>query len=211
MGRKPVHLLAAGGKPYGRQAMWQAMRKLKRFTLSDVAATSDCKRDSVRTYLHSLVRSGHIRAVGNIPARRSAFLTKPAPENRATLYELVKDQGVEAPRVMRDGSPSTQGAAREQMWRTMRILCEFTPRELAFGAGTEGSPVAESDAGDYARDLERAGYLVRIEKASKLSQARYRFVPARWSGPKAPMVQRLKSIFDPNLNRVVWRDEKVPE
>ncbi len=203
-GRKPVHLLAAGGKPHGRQAMWQAMRRLRRFTISSLTLACEQDRTAVRSYVLSLVKSGHLTAAGTEPAPANALLRARNPRNLSAVYTLAVDIGVEAPRVRRDGSPCLQGRAREQMWRTMRMLGDFTPHELAIAASTDDSPVSEVDAADYVKHLYPAGYLMRIAAATAHNQARYRFVPARWSGPKAPMIQRLKTVFDANTRKIVW-------
>lgn len=42
-------------------------------------------------------------------------------------------------------------------------------------------------------------------------RARYRFIAGRNSGPRPPQVQRLKQVYDPNLDRVVWRHEAAAQ
>jgi hypothetical protein len=112
------------------------------------------------------------------------------------LYRLLRDEGVEAPRVRPDGSRVTMGQGREAMWRTMRILTRpWTPRELAVHASTEEHPVALQEAQDYAQRLCRAGYLHRTAAQT------YRLIPARYTGPQPPRIQRTKAIWDPNLGR----------
>jgi hypothetical protein len=56
-----------------------------------------------------------------------------------------------------------------------------------------------------------AGYLIEIKKGqaqgtSRLP-ARFRFNPARNTGPRPPMIQRTKAVYDPNLGQVVWQEE----
>jgi hypothetical protein len=38
---------------------------------------------------------------------------------------------------------------------------------------------------------------------------RYRFLAARYSGPKPPMIQRIKAVYDPNRSEVVWSSLEV--
>ncbi len=41
-GRKPAHLVSAGGKPAGRQGIWEAIRRRRSsFTISELAADTD--------------------------------------------------------------------------------------------------------------------------------------------------------------------------
>jgi len=200
MARKPAHLEQAGPKPTGRRAVWAAIRAQRTgFTLASLGQATRIHRDTIRTYLRGLEAAGYI--------------VRAAEESAPAAYSLTRDVGIEAPRVTRDGKPVTQGLAREQMWRTMRMLKgDWSWRDLAIAASTETQPVAESDAADYCANLHRAGYLVVAEpgRAARPGLAaaatRYRFVPGRNTGPRPPMVQRLSSVFDPNLGRVVWQE-----
>ena len=73
--------------------------------------------------------------------------------------------------------------------------------------------VSEASADDYIIFLHRAGYLKMIAPAkvggfSKVREkARYRFLSHKNTGPKAPMIQRVKHVYDPNLEQVVWPKE----
>ena len=206
-GCKPAHLVSTAGRVGGRQGVWQAIRKLRQFTIIAVADEARAETDMVRTYVDSLRRGGYLTIVGVAPPKRAIASTSHPAQKRANIFELVKDVGFEAPRVKRDGSASTQGAAREQMWRAMKLLDSFTPRELALAASTDEHAVSDVDAADYARNLHKAAYLTLAQAATKRTQARYRFIRNRNSGPLPPQVQRLSSIWDPNLRMVVWQEE----
>jgi hypothetical protein len=180
-----------------RQRIWDLIRhchvlsnqsfELRAVTPGDVA------RSSARDYLDALCAAGYVERVADRPV----------------AWRLVRDHGIEAPRVRKDGSPVTMGMAQENMWNTLRRLAvDFNARELAAHASTAAIPVAESAAGDYLRNLERAGYLVRTRAGKGAGrggvQARYRLLPARNTEPKPPMVCRTNVIFDPNEGRVAW-------
>lgn len=189
--RKSVVELAKGGKSYGRQALWETMRRLKRFCVADLRPSGDS--DTVREYLRRLEAGGFLEREGE-PVR-----FKPM------YYRLVRDTGLEAPRLGLDGAPSGLGKGREQMWRAMKMLPSFNVVDLAVNASTEDVQVAENEARDYVKHLERAKYLAIVKPATHLGKAVYRLT--RNTGPRPPMVTRAKIVFDPNLGKVAWCEE----
>lgn len=182
-----------------RDAIWQAVRETRGrngepnrpFTPAEIRGETRCTKEMVREYLVGLVAGGFV-----------------AKTNDGT-YVLVRDTGIEPPRVRRDGTLITMGTGRENMWRTIPILQEFTPRELAIAASTEQHQVTEVDADCYTRFLYRAGYLAQLAAAKRARRgpgtpALYLYLPSKYSGPKPPQIQRVKQVYDPNLRRVVW-------
>lgn len=199
MGGRAVHLKAAGSKPTGRAAIWEAIRDLRgrEFTAREVADNSDVPFRTVQDYMHDLTAAGHLERRGRGPQAGSS--------QTGIRYALVRDVGVEAPRVRRDGSPATAGAVHEALWRTMRILKEFGVRDLATTASTDDTPVADGTAEKYATLLHKAGYLVAAERGPKGGIAvRWRLIDSRYTGPKPPVIQKIKQVFDPNTGAVVW-------
>jgi len=201
MARKPENEVATARWPQGRQVIWTAIRSLSRsqtrFTLSEIwtATKAEIHRDTIRTYVKSLVLGG--------------ILSKSGPEKpgAASHYKLENDPGSEAPRISRNGREVTQGLGTEAMWRTMKIMGSFTAAELALSASTEKAIVTEETAKTYLRYLERAGFVgitLKAVRGNKGGRARYRFVRSRDPGPKPPQIQRIKQVFDPNSNTVVW-------
>jgi hypothetical protein len=69
--------------------------------------------------------------------------------------------------------------------------------------------VVPGTAQDYLNQLALAGYLIEIKKgqAQGTHPTRFRFNPARNTGPRPPMIQRTKAVYDPNLGQVVWQEE----
>lgn len=196
MSRLPIDVLAARKKPAGRAGIWSAIRHLRRFTPREIAETTEIPLKTVQGYVEALLAGDFIGPVGG-----------PAPSKAGEMFELLKDSGIETPRLDKHGKLVTQGAAREQMWRTIKMIRgDFSPRELAAAASLENSPVSETDAKSYLLNLHKAGYVTQALQR-RPAQARYRFIPAMNTGPRPPMVQRMKTIFDPNLNRVVWHPE----
>jgi hypothetical protein len=187
--RKPAHLQMNGGKS-PRQRIWEAIRQLRAFTLEQLRGElpGTIHRDTIKTYLGCLENGGYV----------SRMILDGLPG-----YSLQQDAGVEAPRLRDDGTPVTQGLAQEQMWRTLKMLGgEHTAKQLAASASTPEVEVTEAAAVDYLAWLAKAGYLVRTGTGKRT--AKYRLIPAKYSGPRPPMIQRVKQVYDPNLDRVVW-------
>lgn len=203
MSRKPVHIEAAAPRPEGRQVIWGAIRKLRTFCVPDIRSETGMQADRIREYVHALQAGKYVRRIGTEKREHREMRT-------VVMWELMRDVGVDAPRIRPDGQPVIQGRARGQMWLTMRVLRSFDAHSLAFNASTEEQPVRFSDARDYAGNLHKAGYLVVVTPGSNRGGlATYQFVPSRYSGPLPPMVQRIKQVWDQNLGKAVWsaRDE----
>jgi len=202
---KPIDIQAAGPKN-DRQAMWEIIRKYgvddKTFTAVDIRSQLPAypSLSKIRDYLTGLTAAEYLEC------------KKHEKRGVPNSYTLKRDTGIEAPRVRKDGSLVTQGMARKQMWRTMKIIGEFNAHELATNASTETCLVAPRDAKDYIGHLHKAKYLHMTVKARPSGgQARYRLLPSKYTGPKPPKVQKVKSVYDPNLGKVVWQQEVTPE
>lgn len=191
MANKPIHLRMKAKNPSGRQAMWEAIRSNKDgFTLTGLTNSfSDLKRETLRTYIRALIAGGYV-----VKATEGDVKTP-------TIFKLAKDVGVNAPNVNSKGELSKLGNGTQQMWHAMRILKKFSYTDLSVTASTEETPVSILTAKAYAKTLCKAGYL-RREK-----EGLYCFIASRYTGPRAPMIQRLKTVFDPNLQKIVWQQE----
>jgi hypothetical protein len=183
--RKPAHLEYAGGKS-PRQQIWEKIRELKRFELSELAGAmpGTIHRDTTRCYVKALVAGGYLNHQPDHP------------------YELIKDNGVEAPRLRKDGSAVEQGRKQENLWRTLRTVNHpVNPVELVALAGTDAHPIALAFARDYLANLHHAGYVNKVG-------GQYHLLPAMNTGPRPPMIQRIKQVYDPNLGKIMWTETK---
>lgn len=201
--RRPARLERAGALT-PRDRMWAAIRGFGSaggvwFSVAEIMVLSDQRADTVLTYMVGLGKAGYIADA--MEARTLPLLAR----RELRRYRLVRDVGVEAPRVTADGKPVTQGIGRDQMWRAMRVLKTFDWRELVLAASTERHPVAKDEAKTYLKFLARAGYLV-VTRAARggAAAARYRFVRARDTGPRAPLVTADKSVMDGNTGELVF-------
>ena len=198
MGRRPVHEAVLTVPLRGHQHFWSAMREKRRFTIADIDGAGNARRDTVRDYVRRLERAGILAKVA----------VRPVPGTDADIYAIVRDPGPEAPSVRRDGTiVARQGLGNEQMWRSMKMLGRFTYRDLAVHASTDEVRVSPTAAKDYIKHLAHAGYLAAVSPAQAPARpAVYRL--CRNSGPLAPMIQRTKWVWDPNLRRVMGEETR---
>ena len=189
-----------------RPIMWRIIRQLgAQGRIFDVAAVRGelrgaPRRERVRDYLLALTAGGYLARVNSpdlpgIPARES--------------WQLVRDPGSEAPRVRPDGTPIVQGAGREQCWRTMRFLLDFSALELAASASSDRWTVAPGEAQDYADRLARVGILQRGRGPG--GDIRYTLAPSRYTGPQPPQILKSKAVYDPNTGRLYHPDGTVEQ
>lgn len=171
-----------------QEAVWEAIRAMGIFTPGEVVERTGVNRKTARDYLKRLQAGGYVEAFGD------------AAEGR---LRLIRKGGVHPPRLKRDGTPVTQGGGTMNMWRTMRMLRSFTPRDLVAHANTPDVTVTELTARSYCSMLLKAGYLRVVQKAVPgQRQATYKFV--RNTGPLPPQIQRVKQVYDPNLREVTF-------
>jgi hypothetical protein len=145
----------------------------------------------VDDYLKALLRGGYVKALGKVTA------SSLGSGDKLMRYALIRDIGVDAPRLRRDGKPLPP-SGQQNMWTVIKIETWFTASGLAAAASTEETPVTLKTAATYLGHLYAAGYLDRRGE-------RYRLINN--TGGYAPMIQRSKVVFDPNLNRVVWHEQ----
>lgn len=204
MSRKPVHIIAEANHST-MDTVWAAVRKLKSFTarnvIRDIDKTHKVNEETVRDYLSRLCKGKFIEVEHTELYNNNIKIHH---------YELINDIGIDAPRLTKEGKPTIQGIGREQMWRTMRIVKEFDYKTLALAASIESHIVKPSEAKYYIKHLKAAGYLHVVKPAklgSNAKPATLMLIPSKFTGNRAPMVQKLNQVFDPNTNQVMYRDK----
>jgi hypothetical protein len=202
MSRKPALLELAGGKSQ-RQRVWEAIRGLAgihdgTFTASDLARCSKVEIDPVREYLKGLGAAGYVRVI-------NPESSKPGGRSVKNVFELMRDNGVEAPRVRRDGTPVTQGRGTEAMWAAMVELDQFNYWLIA-----DFAQVKPGTACSYLLALGKAGYLKVVTPGKGTGKGGIATVwtvdVAHRRKPRAPMITRLKAVYDPNIHQIVWAE-----
>jgi len=179
---------------YHREAIWAAVREFRdNIAVGRIESKTRASQDTIRAYLRGLAKAGFVQRTDD-----QKILT-------AARYQLINDCGVDAPRVDRNGQPCRLGLMSEQIWNAMRVLKTFSVQDIVVHSQSSHVQPSEAYVKTYITKLKRAGYL-RVEAKGKKGQTptRYRLIPARVSGPLAPKIQRSHSVFDANLQTVVW-------
>lgn len=193
MTRKPVNKLRLGET---RDAVWAEIRNRgeSEFTSSDIVKSVFLEQDTVRDYITGLHRAGYL---GCNSVRK--------------VYFLIKDCGIEAPRVRKDGTAVTMGLGREQIWRALGILGQkgirFNPATLVLHSSSLTLQPSQADVKHYLRYLVAAGYVVVVTRGKSGTPAEYRMLHSKWTGPKPPQIQRVHQLYDPNSKQVVWSED----
>lgn len=200
--RKPAILELSGGKS-GRQRVWEAIRGFAgtgdgTFAADVLSRAAKVEMDSVREYLKALTAAGYV-TITNPNA------TTPGGRLLKNIFILTRDNGVEAPRVRRDGSPVTQGRGTEAMWAAMTALDAFNHWLIA-----EIAQAKPATAAAYCLALGKAGYLQVATPGKGKGKGGVATVwtvaPAHRQKPRAPMITRLKAVYDPNIHEIVWAE-----
>lgn len=202
MSRQSVVIELAGGKSQ-RQRVWEAIRRFEHggddgplpFTIEQLSRSSKVEQAPVRDYLKGLEAAGHIVRSDDVIANGRV----------KHAWTLARDNGVEAPRVRRDGSEVTQGRGTEAMWAAMNTLNDFTFRFLA-----EIADVRPATAAHYCSLLGKTGFLEVVKPGKGAGKGGVATVwrvawPHKYK-PRAPMITRLKAVYDPNSHQIVWGD-----
>jgi len=181
-----------------RDALWKSIRTRREFTIPDLTEDCDLAYNSISRYLARLVKAEILEAdpVTKVPDGK----TFPGAAGRRRTYRLLKDS-LDPPRILPDGTVTDAHPGTQRMWNTIRNRKVFNLSDLHALSSTTRHPVARSAAAQYLKYLEYAGYVRKVE-GKEISRATYRIV--KNTGPKAPVIQRVRQVWDPNVRKVVW-------
>ncbi len=211
MARKPARLERAGALT-PRDRMWAAMRALSRsqsgetnesFSPAEVMVLTQLHVDTVCTYFRGLAKA-HPPYLQLVNAHRPSG----ARRRECFRYALIRDVGVDAPTVTALGKPTEAGRGVQRIWTALKALKEFDCSELSTVTTTNEHPVSVATVKAYVRYLARAGYVVLTAPSKPGMQARYRFLPSKNTGPRAPLLCRDKSVLDANTGTVVYQRDR---
>lgn len=208
-GRKPVDESAVGGLLL-RQRVYEVVRDRGEqwWTLTEIAARAKAHPTAVQSYVHALGLAGIV--VSRTESRR-----RQAADRHETFmaiaigdeeqYRLAVDAGAEAPQVTKGGAIVDGLTAQEAIWKAARVFRRFTWEDIAGAVSSDERPVSSGTVKAYLADLHAAGYLKKSIPSRPGVPALWSLRPERDTGPRAPMVQRSKTIFDPNTGQSVFR------
>ena len=189
--RKPAQLEMIGGKN-ARQRIWEVIRAKNNqpFEIHPVAQAANVDDETVKTYLQCLVAGSYAEIVSK-------------KSNNKSTYRQLKDTGIEAPRLTRKGEPVTQGLISEAIWRTLRILSALDASQIVAHVAAAGHDVALTYVKRYLASLKKAGYLQVVIAGNTHRLEKIQLKLGMDTGPRAPQIQRVKTVYDPNLNKVM--------
>jgi hypothetical protein len=176
--RRPKPEAIAGEPLGGRAAVWVAIRDVHRrfndgFTALEIAYRARVPAGTAQYYMRCLVRAGFLAMTPGAPV---------GGRYAAATFRLVRDAGLEAPRVRRDGTIDREPTGQERMWSAMKAMRSFSLAELMAATG-----IAEHTAKTYLRRLAAAGYLAAVEPGRPWHPGLWRLV--RNTGPRAPCIR----------------------
>ncbi len=195
MGAKPAEQADAHCVS-GYKAFWAAINCASQkgvFTVSDIYRETKTHRPPVRAYFRRLENAGYLKRVG-------------VGADRAVIFEQVRKTRT-APRLREDGTHVIEAKASDQMWRAMQMMPAFTKHDLVTWASTDDKAIRLFAAADYIKHLKRAGYLQVMGASRPGTAAVYRLKAAMRTGPLAPVIKRIKVVYDRNLKKIMWAED----
>ncbi|GJD93400.1 hypothetical protein [Methylobacterium iners] len=186
---KRQHQIKAGGPKAYWRAMCALTKRASGFTIRDIVELCKAEKpNTVKCYVRSCYRAGHLEEVGE----------RPFPSSRRQPQKLyaVKDTAPEAAPFEKPDRVGLLGAAHQQMWTAMRGLQSFTSRELAATASTDDVMISSDTARIFCWKLEQAGYLQVLGKNGRWKVLRIR--PGKNTGPDVPVITGAGDVIDRN-------------
>lgn len=217
-GRKPVDQSAVGGVLL-RQRVYDAIRARgdQFWTITEISSRAKANTASVQSYVDALQLAGIVESEDE--RRHKRFLERypkaadinfrcsgpPVPFYDEKKFCLAFNAGAEAPRVTQLGEIIEGLTVQELIWKAARVFRRFAWTDIVAVIETVERPVRPATVKAYLADLHAAGYLKKAIPSRPGVPALWSLRPERDTGPRAPMVQRSKTIFDPNTGQTVFR------
>lgn len=165
-------------REHARQQIWDCIRELKVFIRPDLRLVSEVNPFQVKDYISSLEKAGFIKVIN----KRENF----------KVYKLVKDKGITAPRVRRDGTEPPM-PINQKIWQAMKMLKKFGYKDIEVAV----PDTTFQNVKNYVKAMEKAGFLKRLKAGRYLFIAEAHII-------KAPIIRRVKEVYDPNTRKVMW-------
>lgn len=185
-----------------RQRVWLAIRdNAEEFTIQQVADLGSMKYESTRSFVNQLAKADLVRVISIQP------LHHPNCQVKQKVYRLVQDLGYHYPQMTKSGE-LLGITGNKAMWNTLRITQKaVSADELAALSSNDDLQVKVSTASSYLSMLYEAGYVQRVQEAKTSGgKAKYMLLASMNTGANPPQVQRVKQVFDPNLNETMYSE-----
>lgn len=181
-------------RKHRRQQIWDILREQKTVFVSAnvLAGKTGMNPKNVATLMLGLEKAGYVEVL----KQRDVFTGK-----LVKTWRLLKDCGVDAPRIDRHGQPLPETLS-SVAWRTIKILKSFGLDELQVHIGMSHT-IARSTLRHYTALLAKAGYLKNTGTAN-----RPHYVLVKNTGGRAPQVWHITEVYDPNTQETVYRQEQ---
>lgn len=168
-----------------REQAWEFIQDQTEFRNEDIVTAVGVALSTAQKWVYQWERKNLIRIVRS--------------ERKKRFYRVTGKQTEVPPSYRADMSAVSRQTAHGNMWRSMRMMRQFSPTDLAIHSTTDEVDVPEQAAKEYCRMLCRAKYLRVIEKALPgRREPRYRLINN--TGPKPPREKRVRAVFDENLD-----------
>ncbi len=190
-----------------RERMWAVIRQNPNdFTPYQVEREARINLESAKAYLKCLLKGGFVE-LSHIEKHTPGCFSEKGHYFQRHHYRLLRDVGVEAPRVNRRGELVTHGDNQQAMWVVLRMGGTIDADALAAIASSAGENVSTTTARHYLHTLKEAGYLLQARQAVPGQyKAQFKLKAAMNTGPKAPRVQSTVRVWDPNLAEAVYQE-----
>ncbi|MDL2332869.1 hypothetical protein [Brucella inopinata] len=165
----------------------------KPFSARDIFNCSNAHMSDINDFLRRLVKAKIIEMTGNTGERNEAF------------YRVLVRQSA-TPKVRRDGTIVDGMTKQQAIWNYMRSEAGrlgFTAQDITVWQRAGDTPIDIDAVKSYVKFLHKAGYLLEVQKGRPGKLGVYRLQHHMNTGPKPPMILRIKAVFDQNRHEIV--------
>ncbi|MFH1796302.1 MAG: hypothetical protein ABIF45_17570 [Pseudomonadota bacterium] len=181
--------------PRGFDGYWKLILELDEhgpWTIRQIVLRTNVSTRSVSQFVDRLRKAG-------IAALVETRVSVAGQKSATACYRLTR-RPIDTPRLYPDGSERPEDDL-QLLWRTMKMVKSFTPRELADQAGSDDRAVGLELTRQYVSRLCAVGIVAVTQPVRSRREARYRLV--RNLGARAPRILTARVVFDPNAKQVI--------
>lgn len=166
---------------------WAAALRLREFRTADLAADVGIGAQTARKVIHNWLAEGAVHSLGD-------------GRSDQTVYRADAD-------FVRLPGPRS---AEQNLWDSMRKKGgqAFTPTDLSCHATTDHLKVSPAEAAAYCQALLKVGYLRVRRRAAPAMGREALYQLANLTGPKAPVIRRVRAIWDQNTDALLVLEDR---